>query len=128
MLCHALCVTVAAGNKCQVRQTTQLRCLLQEYPDFIVVQAYAGGHFVAVDLAKAPANFELSSLFFQYNFDLTDRATADSCAACGLCKKGEACPLVGKAFPDNPPDFCAPVGSMNNTAVNGPFTWSITVV
>lgn len=105
--------------------------MLQEYPDFVVFQTYAGGHFVAVDLQKAPAHFELTSLFWQLKYDLRDRATADSCATCGICKNVDDCPLVGKAFPDNSPDACvAPtLGTMNSTKDgDGPFTWSITIV
>lgn len=71
--------------------------------------------FVALDLAKAPAHFDVTSLFWQYNYDVADRATQDSCAACGICNNINECPLTENNFPNNSPDICEPSGTSNST-------------
>ncbi|DBA78014.1 TPA: hypothetical protein ACH3X1_009106 [Trebouxia sp. C0004] len=105
------------------------------YPNFWVFQGFAGGHFLAVDLTTAPSSFNISTLDYLYTANVSSRATADSCALCGMCPPGESCPLNTTAFPENPPDFCeTQTAAISNISGDqpidglGPFTWSISVV
>ena len=100
-----------------------------------VFQSFAGAHLIAIDLAAAPATFNVTAMSWAYTYDLAGRATKASCASCGVCADPERdCPFVGAAFSDNPPEFCTVItqgeahsmgdGPQDGT---GPFTWTITV-
>ena len=110
-------------------------CGTQAYPSFWTFQGFAGGHYIAIDLTAAPPSFSISTLDYQYTYDLTSRATADTCALCGICPSGEACPLDTPAYPENPPDYCdmetAGTEDISGDGPGdglGPFTWNISVV